>query len=457
MVGIKTESHGILPDVRDAVAVGFHQRRASLDGAKTAVAQPGIGRAGNYIAGRAEGHHLADDQRVQWIGREGARVGNVDPVGVRGGHRGNGVGDRRPGRSRNRVAGGGGRNTVQSAVAAAVQQIADGIHRLAAVELEEIILRGGAGRTGDKVIIDDVVAEIAGGVRRGVAGGVIIDHVIDINGAGLGEGLAVVRIDPEIAHKTRIGPLNMRAELLVDRIGNDAVLHGEIAGAHGIEAIPLAELDRRMIKNHVVGLAAVGADINATGTGAAAALAHAQAATDDIVLIVERQFIAHQSNPAAGRRLAGDGQIAGGGDRRAQIDVPAHVKNHNPVASADGRAESARTAIIGQRGHMIHRAPAPTGGIGAKTKRARKRHHRPVNHRVGMSARGHHQIKLAMGDEQRWRGIGDERIGSDGNGRGHRSGDGPRPIGVGRDELVSPQRKGRAKVGNLEDAGGRQG
>src|ERR1022692_2456693 len=119
-----------------------------------------------------------------------------------------------------------------------------------------------------------------GGVRRGIPGLEIIDHVVDIDRAGLGQRLAIVRIDPEIADVRSIGPLDVRTELLIDGIGNDTVLNREGVGANGIDVVPLAELHGGVIENHVAAVT----DIDTTRTAAAAALPGAQMPTDDVVL-----------------------------------------------------------------------------------------------------------------------------------------------------------------------------
>jgi len=80
----------------------------------------------------------------------------------------------------------------------------------------------------------------------------------------------------------------VRTELLVDRIGDDAVLNREVVGADGINAIPLAKLHRGMVENHVVGLATAGTDVDAAGTAAAATLSDTQMAADDVVLCKRR-------------------------------------------------------------------------------------------------------------------------------------------------------------------------
>ena len=165
---------------------------------------------------------------------------------------------------------GAGRAAAQRAVVVAVAQIADAVNALVGVNLEKIIAGAGGGRAGDEIIVDDVVAKDAAGIAAGVTGLIIIDDVVDKNRVGLGERLAVVRVDPKVVDVRSVAAFDVRAELLVDRVGDDAVLHREVGGVDGVNAVPLAELHGDVIENHVAGRAGAtgGADVDAALAGA---------------------------------------------------------------------------------------------------------------------------------------------------------------------------------------------
>jgi hypothetical protein len=68
------------------------------------------------------------------------------------------------------------------------------------------------------------MGEIPGGVGDRVTGLKVIDDVVDINRVGLGQRLAVVRVGPEVIDVGGVAALDVRTELLVDRVGKVRLL-----------------------------------------------------------------------------------------------------------------------------------------------------------------------------------------------------------------------------------------
>src|SRR5208282_4122113 len=255
-----------------------------------------------------------------------------------------------------------------------------GVDALVGVNLIKIISCAGRRGAGDEIIVDDVVRKKTAGVAAGVTGLVIIDDIVDVNRVGLGQRLPVVGIGPDVPDPTRAGAFMMRAELLVDGIGDDGILHGKVGGVDGVLVVPRTEGHRDVIKNHVGGRAgaAGGAEVDGAFTLIAAvaaivnvALTETDVAADDVVLPVKRHFRTHDADTTPGGGLSGNGQAAAGGHRRLKIDVTAHIKNDDAVALADGVAERAG-ATVGERGDVIHRAVAAAGGVGAEPECAGK-------------------------------------------------------------------------------------
>jgi hypothetical protein len=64
--------------------------------------------------------------------------------------------------------------------------------------LIEIVAGAGGGRAGDEIIVDDVVREIAAGIRDRVSGLIVVNDVVDVDGVNFREGLAFVAVGEEV-------------------------------------------------------------------------------------------------------------------------------------------------------------------------------------------------------------------------------------------------------------------
>ena len=82
-----------------------------------------------------------------------------------------------------------------------------------------------------------------------------------------------------------------------------------------------------------------------------------------------------KSDPAAGRRLAGDGEVALGRDGGDELNVAADVEHDDPVRGAHGVAEGARSGVV-QIGDVVDGAGPSAGHVLGEPLRARKRQRR---------------------------------------------------------------------------------
>ena len=173
----------------------------------------------------------------------------------------------------------------------------------------------------------------------GVAGGVVVKNVVDVNRVDLRERVPVMRVckdvvEPGIALADRFG---VRAELLVGRVRVDGILHRDVGATHGVNVVPRSELKGDMIQNHVAGL--IKAETIVTGARRVAAGPDADMTADDVGGIGEGNFAALETNAAARRGLAGDGDVSLHTHCRIQRDVTPDIKNNDATRGADGVAE----------------------------------------------------------------------------------------------------------------------
>ena len=92
---------------------------------------------------------------------------------------------------------------------------------------------------------------------------------------------------------------------------------------------------------------------------------------DDVRRVGERDLAAAEPDAAAGRGLAGDGEVALGRHRGDQLDVAADVEHDEAVRGADGVAERARAGVV-EVGDVIDDAVPRAGRLLAEALRARE-------------------------------------------------------------------------------------
>ena len=211
---------------------------------------------------------------------------------------------------------------------------------------------------------------------RGVTRRAVVEHVVDEDVVDLGHRVAVVGIGENAAvprhraaHRFRV-----RAKLLVGWIRVETMLKRYVGDgpvlpvvADRPDVVPGRELQRDVVEDDVA-RAVQAQGVVGVARGVAAG-ADADEAADDVVPRGEGDFAALEADAAAGRGLAGNGDVLAHGNRAEEIDVTADVEDHDPVGRADRRAERSRAAV-GQRGDVVNRAGASAGGEAAKAERA---------------------------------------------------------------------------------------
>ena len=206
-------------------------------------------------------------------------------------------------------------------------------------------------------------------VGRGIGRLKVVDDVVNVLGVGFGQGLTVVRADPEIAVEGVGADLDVRAELLADRISNDAVLHSEIGRAHGVHAVKLPVFKRAVVQDDVVPRPHV--------QGAFArvrilvTLAKTDVADDDVAFSAQRYFSCHKADTPTRGRLALNGKVAAHRNRGKQDDISTDVEHDDAVARADGVAKRSRARIV-QVGDVVDRPAPASSGHGPESKGSRE-------------------------------------------------------------------------------------
>ena len=357
---------GLGPIIGDAVPAGPGERGPGGEGAVTVV---GKARAGLVRVDRSlgsQGRHIPDHEkvhRIPWKGPDGFDdAGITVHLAARGdchAQRGNGRSGGSPGRGQDggaahRIGG----RTVEHPVLVAVQVVAHRIGALVGVDLEVVVPGAGGAGTGDEIVAHDVMGEDPARVGRGIGGLVVVDDVVDVLGVGLGQGLAVVRIDPEVAVEGIGADLHMGAELLADGVGNDAVLNREVGDAHRVHAVELPVLERTVVQDDVVPRPHV--DGALARVRVLVALPEADIADDDVALPAQGNLGRHQADPTARGRLPLDGEVAADRHRRGQNDVTAHVEHDNAAARTHRVPEGPRSRVI-EVGDMVDGPTAATG------------------------------------------------------------------------------------------------
>ncbi len=176
-------------------------------------------------------------------------------------------------------------------------------------------------------------------------------------------------VDPEISVEGAGADFHMRAELLADGIGDDAILHGEIDRADGVHTVPLPVFKRAMIQDNIAPIPHIEGAF--AGIGILVALAKTNIADDDIGFSAQRRFARHEADAPARGRLALNREVTAQRNRRFEDDVAADIEDHYAVSSADRVAERSRARII-QVGDVVDRPAAATRGRGAKPLRPGK-------------------------------------------------------------------------------------
>lgn len=265
----------------------------------------------------------------------------------------------------NRIVG----RSVENTVLVAVHIIARRVNALVAVKLEVGVTGIGGAGTGDEIVSHDVVGKDPARVSYRIGRLKVVNNIVDVLGVGFGQGLAVVRADPEVAVEGVRADLHMGAELLADGVGDDAILHGEIGRAHGVDAVELPVFKRAMVQDDIAPIPHVQRAF--AGVRVLVALAEADIADDDVALVAQRHFGGHHADASPGGCLALDREVAAHRNRGQEDDVSAHVENDDAVARAHRVPEGPRARIV-QVGHMVNR-PAPTaGGRGSESEGSRE-------------------------------------------------------------------------------------
>src|SRR5581483_5034649 len=183
------------------------------------------------------------------------------------------------------------------------------------------------------------------------------------------------------------------AELLPGRVGVQRVLNADVGDrevlpvvADGVDVVPGRELERRVIDHHR--MRAEQAERVVGGAGCFAARPDADVATDDVGLAGERDLAAAEADAAAGRGLAGDGDVALDRDRGGKLDVAADVEHDDAVRGAHGIAKRAGAGVV-EVGHVDDDAVAAADRLLAEALRARKRHGRRGAAGTASAGRGH--------------------------------------------------------------------
>jgi len=323
---IGVPAHGSFPIIRNTIVIRVRRLGTARDVAESTVTKTGLcfrsieGTVRASCPGAGPGATaperpgLAHHQRIHLIPRLGAGPGDRAPVGRGRVHRGIGRGYGRPRRiedgpaalvSRQRL----GRAAVQGAVQAGVVPITGGINALVVVNLEPREITA-AGRAIDKIIVHDVMAEIAAGVGC-VTCIAIVEGVVDEDGIDLSQRIPVVRIGEQVVEP---GPLSVRrfrvrAELLADGIGVDGILDRNtvdgmglpIAGG-GVNIVPTGELNRHMVQNNIVCLVEIQPIV---GAGSPRTGAEPDIPDDDVALTAKGDFRSPNANAPARRGLSG--------------------------------------------------------------------------------------------------------------------------------------------------------
>ena len=177
------------------------------------------------------------------------------------------------------------------------------------VHLIEIVSWGVRGRAGNEVIVDDVVPVRTAGIPGTIGVLVVVGHVVDVLGVGLGQGQATMGIGPKVGVPgEEAASLSVRPELLVGWVRVDGILHRDIGRPHRVDIVVLSELDRDVIEDHVAAIEQV--DPALPPIGIDEALAEAHVAHDYVRRSVKRNLEPLETNAVARRRLTCDGQVA---------------------------------------------------------------------------------------------------------------------------------------------------
>jgi len=96
------------------------------------------------------------------------------------------------------------------------------------------------------------MAKHTSGIGDSIGSLVVVHYVVDVLRVGLGERLAVVPADPEIAVVGGLVAFDVCTELLADGEGDDGVGNRDVGNTDAIDGIPLPICNGAMVQNNAV-------------------------------------------------------------------------------------------------------------------------------------------------------------------------------------------------------------
>ncbi len=184
----------------------------------------------------------------------------------------------------------------------------------------------------DEVVVDDIDGVVGGGVAAGEAGvAPVVDEVVDVLDGGFDCGIAALVVEPEVVGEGDAfdGVYEGAEALGVDGGADDTVFDGDVVAAFGeAHGVPAAPLDGAVVEDDVVD----GCHVNgAFARVAVDALAEAEVADDDVVMVGEGSGAVVEADALTGGGLAEDGGVVGDVDVGLEGDDAREVKDDGAV------------------------------------------------------------------------------------------------------------------------------
>jgi hypothetical protein len=207
--------------------------------------------------------------------------------------------------------------------------------------------------------VGDADAEVEQRIALGVVGEeVVVDRVAAARRAGE-------------QHAAAVAALFVAG--VVEGFGEQAPLHGDVLRVvGGVEQLVDRPAERGVVDDQPAGARAEAQRVEAAGRRARRPRSHPEETQDHVVGADDQRRlgvvrVVAQRNAAAGRGLAGDGQVGLGDlDRRAERDRAAEPEHHRPrAARGQRRAQRAGAAVV-EVGDRQHLAASSAAGGGAE-------------------------------------------------------------------------------------------
>lgn len=182
-----------------------------------------------------------------------------------------------------------------------------------------------------------------------------------------------MRAHPEVSKERRGSGLDVDPELLVNGERNDVVGNGDVLRADSVHRVPLPVRKGAVIEDDIGRIAHIKGTLTRVRVQAALAKTHVD--DDNVRVAACRDLAGHDADAQGGR----GGAVHRDGPREAhgafELNVAAHIEDHDAVALAHSVAEAARVRVV-EVGHVVRGVAGGAGGDGAEADCAWERERR---------------------------------------------------------------------------------